>query len=166
MIVSLVAAASDNNVIGKNNALPWRMPADMKFFKNLTIGHTVIMGRKTFESMGKPLQGRINIVITRNKDFKAEGCIVTDSLSEALIKCREEDEVFVVGGAEIYKQAVKDADKIYLTRIHGEFEGDAYFIDIHENEWKESKRSEFPADEKNPYPYAFIELLRIKNGTT
>jgi dihydrofolate reductase len=166
MVVSLVAAASDNNVIGKNNALPWRMPADMKFFKNLTMGHTVIMGRKTFESMGKPLPGRKNVIITRNRGFKAQDCIVTDSISEALRLCNNEGEVFIVGGSEIYKQVIKNADKIYLTRIHGMFDGDAYFTDIHEDEWKESKRTEFAADEKNPYSYAFVEYVRIKKGTT
>ncbi len=162
MIVSLVAAASENNVIGKNNTLPWRMPADMKFFKNLTINHTVVMGRKTYESMGKPLPGRKNIIITRNKDFKADGCIVLGSFPEVLEYCKTESEIFVIGGAEIYHQLISKADKIYLTRIHSKFEGDAYFPDIQANEWEETLRSSFTADEKNPYSYSFLEFLRRK----
>jgi dihydrofolate reductase len=162
MRISLVAAASDNNVIGKNGALPWKMPADMKFFKNLTTGHTVIMGRKTYESMGKPLAGRKNIVITRNKEFKAEGCIVLNSLDQAFEVLGSEAELFVIGGADIYNTVLFRADKIYLTRVHGTFDGDAYFPQITDSEWVEIKSSTFPADEKNPYPYTFIELARKK----
>jgi dihydrofolate reductase len=162
MIVSLVSAASDNNVIGINNTLPWCMPADMRFFKNLTMGHTVVMGRKTYESMGKPLPGRKNVIITRNPDFKAKDCIVIDSFEKVYELCKEEGEVFVIGGAEIYRQIINKADKIYLTRIHGVFDGDAYFADIHEDEWEQSRISDFPADEKNPYSYAFVEYLRRK----
>jgi dihydrofolate reductase len=162
MIISLVAAASDNNVIGKNNALPWRMPADMKFFKNLTMGHTVVMGRKTYESMGKPLPGRKNIIITRNSNYKAEGCVVVGSFAEVIEICKEEGEIFIVGGSEIYRQIINKADKIYLTRVHGIFDGDAYFADIHSDEWVESHKTDYEADEKNPYPYAFMEYLRRK----
>ncbi len=162
MIVSLVAAASDNNVIGKNNTLIWRMPADMKFFKNLTTGHTVVMGRKTYESMGKPLPGRKNIIITRNTAYKAEGCVVFSSFSAVLEYCKAENEVFVIGGAEIYHQLIHSADKIYLTRIHENFDGDAFFPDIAINEWDETLHTDFPADEKNPHTYSFIEYLRRK----
>src|SRR6185312_2401871 len=114
MILSLVAAASDNNVIGKNNALPWRMPADMKFFRDVTMGHTVVMGRKTYESMMKPLAGRKNMVITRNEGYKAEGCIMVPSLIEVRQLCKDEGEVFIIGGAEIYNLSIEIADKIYL----------------------------------------------------
>ena len=162
MIVSLVAAAAENNVIGKNNTLPWCMPADMKFFKNLTMGHTVVMGRKTYESMGKPLPGRKNIIITRNKDYKAEGCVVLSSFSDVLEHCKAESEIYVIGGAEIFHQQMNSADKIYLTRIHHSFEGDAYFPDIDMNEWAEAKRTDFSADEKNHYNYSFIEFSRRK----
>ncbi|MGP8214354.1 MAG: dihydrofolate reductase [Bacteroidia bacterium] len=162
MIVSLVAAAAENNVIGKNNALPWRMPADMKFFKNLTMGHTVIMGRKTYESMGKPLPGRKNIIITRNKKFTAKDCIVLSSFSEISEHCKAESEIFVIGGAEIYQQFIHNADKIYLTRIHHNFTGDSYFPDIQADEWEQTGFSYFPKDEKNPYPYSFIEFSRRK----
>ncbi len=162
MIVSLVAAASDNNVIGKGNALIWRMPADMKFFKTLTTGHTVVMGRKTYESMGRPLPNRKNIIITRNKDYKAEGCVVFSSFQEVVEYCKAEPEVFVIGGAEIYHQIIHTANKIYLTRIHQHFDGDAFFPDIPENEWEQSSSVDFEADEKNPYAYTFIEYLRVK----
>ena len=120
MIISLVAAASDNNVIGINNSLPWKMPADMKFFRNLTMGHVVIMGRKTFESMGaKPLGGRKNVIISRNKNFSTNAdYTVLGSLSEAFRLFIDEKEVFVIGGSEIFKQAFPQADKIYLTRVH------------------------------------------------
>lgn len=162
MVISLVAAAADNNVIGKNNTLPWRMPADMKFFMNLTMGHTVVMGRKTYESMGRPLPKRKNVVITRNKDFKAEGCIVVSSLQEMKELCKEDGEVFIIGGAEIYKLSMKLADKIYLTRIHGDFEGDAHFPEIHADIWAETSKTGYLADEKNPYPYTFLVYSRIK----
>ena len=162
MIVSLVAAASDNNVIGKNNTLPWRLPADMKFFKNLTMGHTVIMGRKTFESMGKPLPGRKNVVITRNKEFKAEGCSIVSSIEDALNRCASENEVFIIGGAEIYRQSIKMADKIYLTRVHGYFDGDAFFPDIPADGWDETAHTDFAADEKNSYPYSFLIFFNRK----
>lgn len=162
MIISLVAAAAENNIIGKENALPWRLPADLKFFKNLTMGHTMIMGRKTFQSVGKPLPGRKTIIITRDRSFAAEGCIVLGSLSEAFEYCKNEEEIFVVGGAEIYHQSLPLSDKIYLTRVHGIFAGDTYFPEIPPNEWKELSREEFRADEKNIYPYSFIQYTRIK----
>lgn len=160
MIISLVAAASDNNVIGKNGQLPWKMPADMKFFKDLTVGHVVIMGRKTYESMGKPLPDRKNIVITRNKFFKAKDAIVLSSLTEAFDMFTDEKEVFVIGGAQIYSQALQKAHKIYLTRIHCVVEGDAHFVQPSEKEWVETSQKSHSADNKNPYSYTFIELVR------
>ena len=160
MIISLVAAASDNNVIGNNGQLPWKMPSDMKFFKDLTMGHVVIMGRKTYESMGKPLQGRKNIVVTRNKSFKAEGCIVLSSLIEAFNVFTDEKEVFVIGGAQVYMQAMQKAHKIYLTRVHCTVEGDAHFVQPSEKEWVQTKYEKHLADTKNPYSYTFIELVR------
>lgn len=163
MIISLVAAAAENNVIGKDNTLIWRMPADMKFFKNLTTGHTVVMGRKTYESMGRPLPNRKNIIITRDKNYKADGCVVINSFSDILMLCKDESEVFVIGGAEIYKQYMNSADKIYLTRIHYSFQGDAFFPEIPSSDWYETKRQDFAMDEKNPYPYSFIEFNRKKH---
>jgi len=139
------------------------MPADMKFFKNLTMGHTVIMGRKTFESMdNKPLPGRTNVVITRNKNFSTIGCTVLDSLTEAFNAFNEQKEVFVIGGSEIFNQALLKADKVYLTRIHATFKGDSYFPELPDKEWLEVSRQDYDADEKNPFPYSFIVLDRKK----
>lgn len=133
------------------------MPADMKFFRNLTTGHAVIMGRKTYESFGKPLKERRNIIISRDKNLSIAGCKVVHSLDDALQLLRGENEVFIIGGAEIYRQSMSVANKIYLTRIYYDFEGDSYFPSINEKEWLETKHSEQKADEKNPYPFAFIE---------
>lgn len=162
MTVSIIVAKADNDVIGKDNELIWYMPADLKHFKNTTMGHYIIMGRKTFESQKKPLPGRTSIVITRNKDYKAEGCIIVYSLSDALKIAEEnkQEEVFILGGAEIYKIALPYTDKIYLTEIKSTFEGDTYFPHFELDEWEEIKREEFSADEKNPYPYIFLELIR------
>lgn len=160
MIVSLVAAAGNNNVIGSNNKLPWKMPADMKFFMNLTMGHPVIMGRKTYESFGRPLKERRNIIISRDKNLLIQGCEVVHSLKEALDLVKGEKEVFIIGGAEIYRQAMMLADKIYLTRIYHDFEGDSYFPYIDDTEWKQTKYSEQKTDEKNLYPFAFLEYTK------
>jgi dihydrofolate reductase len=163
MIISLVVAASDNNVIGIDNKLPWKMPADMKYFKNLTMGHVVIMGRKTFESMGsKPLPGRKNIVISRKKNLLTSDFTVLDSLTEAFSMFTEEKEVFTIGGSEIFNLAMPKADRVYLTRIHGVFNGDSYFSQLSDSEWIEVSREDHKADEKNPYPYSFIVLERKK----
>lgn len=162
MIKSIIAAKSDNNVIGKENDLVWHMPADLKFFKNTTKGHYVIMGRKTFESMNGPLPYRTHIIITRNPDFKAEDCFVVDNIDRAFEIAQEhqQDEVFILGGAEIYRQTINKADKMYITEIKSTFDGDAFFPNIDSSYWKESKREEHDADEKNPYPYAFVEYLK------
>jgi len=160
MIISLVAAAGNNNVIGGNNKLLWKMPADMKFFMNLTKHHSIIMGRKTYESFGKPLKERRNIIITRDKTYAVEGCEIVHSLEAALDLVKGENEVFIIGGAEIYKQSMSVANKIYLTRIYGDFEGDAYFPDINQENWAITLISEHPADEKNPYPFAFLEYIK------
>ncbi len=160
MIISLVAAAGNHNVIGGDNKLLWKMPTDMKFFRDLTSGHSVIMGRKTYQSFGKPLKNRRNIVITRDKDLTIEGCEVVNSLEEALKLVEGETEVFIIGGANIYAQSMAVANKIYLTRIFGDFEGDAYFPEVYQKDWLQTKVSEYPADEKNPYPFAFLEYIK------
>ena len=162
MIKSIIVAKADNDVIGKDNKLVWHMPNDLKHFKNTTMGHHIIMGRKTFESQKKPLPGRTSIVITRNKDFKAEGCLIVHSLEDAYeigLQNRQE-EVFILGGAEIYTIALDSADKIYLTEIKAEFDGDTWFPKIDYSKWVETKRENFEADEKNPHPYSFVELIR------
>lgn len=161
MTISLVAAAGNNNVIGAHNTLPWKMPADMKFFMNLTMGHPVIMGRKTYESFGKPLKNRRNIIITRDTKLTLAECEVVHSLDEALLLVKDEkEEIFIIGGAEIYRQSMPIANKIYLTRIYHDFEGDAYFPPIHDTEWKEVSNQAQPMDEKNPYPFAFLEYIK------
>lgn len=164
MIRSIIVAKADNNAIGKDNQLIWHMPADLKHFKNTTMGHYIIMGRKTFESQKRPLPGRTSIVITRNKNYKAEGCIIVNSLEKAfeIGKENKQEEVFILGGAEIYEIAIPFTDKIYLTEIKSTFEADTFFPNLNMEEWEEIKRSECPADEKNPYPYNFLELIRKK----
>ena len=161
MILSLIVAVSKNNVIGADNGLLWQMPADLKHFKAVTIGHTVIMGRKTYDSIGKPLPGRRNIIVTRQEKFKAQGCEVVNSLQDAVDLCTREQEVFIVGGGEVYKQAIHAADKIYLTRIYGEFEGDTVFPQINFSEWRLTKYLKHHGDAKNQYDYSFSEYERL-----
>jgi dihydrofolate reductase len=159
MTVSIVVAIAENYAIGKNNQLLWHMPADLKHFKNITSGHTVIMGRKTYDSVGKPLPNRRNIIVTR-QDIKIEGCEVVKSIEDALALCANEDEVFIVGGAEIYKLTMSKTDRIYLTIIHHSFDADTLFPEIDYMEWKETAREDHQPDERNKFPYSFITLER------
>lgn len=163
MITSIIVAVSQNNVIGKDNQLPWHLPADLQYFKRLTMGHHIIMGRKTYESIGKNLPGRTFIVITKNKEFKAEGCFVVHSLDEALLlaKTRNESEAFIIGGAEIFNLSMGKADKIYLTKICQDFEGDTFFPEFNPALWREIKRENFEPDEKNKYFYSFNEIEKV-----
>ena len=158
MTISLIAAIDRNRVIGKDNSLPWKLPADMKRFKELTKGKPVIMGRTTFESIGKPLPNRINIILTRDKNFKAEGCVVVHSVGDALKAAKGHEEIMVIGGANVYSQFINIADKMYLTFIEGEFEGDAYFPEYVERKWKETSREEH---EENNLRFDFVDLERI-----
>lgn len=160
MTVIIVVAIAENYAIGKNNQLLWHMPADLKHFKQITSGHTVIMGRKTYDSVGKPLPNRRNIIITR-QDITIPGCEVVKSVDEALELCLSEEEVFIVGGAEIYKLAMDKTDRIYLTIIHHSFDADSFFPEIDYLEWKEVSKEDYPADEKHKYSYSFITLERI-----
>lgn len=160
MTVSIIVAASENNVIGKDNRLIWKLPADMKFFREKTTGHHIIMGRKTFESTGV-LKNRTHIIITRNANYKVpEGCLLASSLEDAINKVKNDNEAFIIGGADIYKQALAIADKIYLTQIHHSFEGDVFFPEIDETKWKLISRQDFIPDEKNVYPFSFLEYER------
>jgi len=159
MIKTIVVAIGENNAIGKDNQLLWYLPADLKHFKNITTGHTVIMGRKTFDSVGKPLPNRRNIIITRHV-MHIEGCEVVSSIDAALALCADEEEVFIVGGAEIYRQSIHLTDRIYLTIVHQKFEADSFFPEINDNEWKETAREDHQPDEKNKLPYSFITLER------
>ena len=156
---SIVVAIAENNAIGKNNQLLWHLPKDLKHFKDITTGHTVIMGRKTYESVGRPLPNRRNIVVTR-QNITIDGCEVVNSLPDALKLAEGVDEVFIVGGAEIYKQGILLTDRIYLTIVHQNFDGDTYFPEIKEDEWKETEREDYQPDEKNQLPYSFITLER------
>jgi dihydrofolate reductase len=155
---SIIVAQSENHVIGVNNTLPWHLPADLKHFKELTMGHHIIMGRKTYESIGKPLPGRTSIIISRNKEYKVEGCITVSSIQEAYNYAQQngESEAFVIGGADIIKQAISQSEYLYLTIIHIDFEGDT-FLDELSTSWKLQNKKTFEPDEKNKYTYSFIE---------
>ncbi|MFD0748556.1 dihydrofolate reductase [Mucilaginibacter calamicampi] len=159
MTISIVVAIAQNHAIGKDNQLLWYLPNDLKHFKTITSGHTIIMGRKTYDSVGKPLPNRRNIVITRQQ-MDIAGCEVVNSLEDALALCKTEEEVFIVGGAEIYRQAMAVTNKIYLTIIHQNFDGDTYFPDIEENTWIEIEREDYQPDEKNKLPYSFVTMER------
>jgi dihydrofolate reductase len=159
MIISIIVAIGENHAIGKNNQLLWHMPNDLKHFKEITLGRTIIMGRKTFDSVGKPLPRRRNIVVTR-QDIEIPGCEVVKSIDEGLALCAQDNEVFIGGGAEIYRQAMAKTDRIYLTIIHKEFDADTFFPEIDYLQWNEVSREDFEPDEKNPLPYSFIQLNR------
>ncbi|MBW6480452.1 MAG: dihydrofolate reductase [Bacteroidales bacterium] len=164
MKLILIAAVANNNVIGGDNKLLWNLPADLKRFKELTMGHTLIMGRKTFESIGKALPGRRTVIVTRQNDYKAEGCEIASDLKDAICKVREESDVFVAGGGEIYRQVIglHYARRIFMTRVYANFEGDSFFPNIDPEKWELVERDEFQPDEKNPYPFAFLTYKRRK----
>lgn len=160
MEVSLIAAMGRDCVIGLDNKLPWRLPADMSHFRALTMGKPVLMGRKTHQSIGQPLTGRTNLVLSRDPEFSSEGCRVVSSLEAALAECRTAAEVMVIGGADCYAQALPHARRLYLTYIDHVFEGDQYFPSFDENEWGEVDREEHEPDAKNAYRYTFATLER------
>lgn len=159
--LSVIVAVAENNAIGKDNQLLWHLPADLKHFKNLTTGNTIIMGRKTFDSIGKPLPNRRNIVISRNRELKILGAEVVNSLSHAIALSKNDPEVFIIGGAEIYRQAFPLVHKLYLTRVHGLFEADTFFPEIDTKIWKQTYAVTFPPDEKNAVSYTFSTFERI-----
>jgi len=156
MTLTLIAAAAENNALGKDNQMIWRLPDDFKRFKQLTTGHHIIMGRKTLESMNGPLPNRTNVVITRQPDYTYEGCTIVNSLDEALAACPQNQEVFIIGGGEIYKQSIAMADKIELTRVLGiSPEADAYFPEIDSDEWNLTESVFHDKDEKHAYEFIF-----------
>ena len=165
MNLSLIVAVADNGVIGQQNGLPWRLPEDLKRFKALTMGKPIVMGRKTFDSIGKPLPGRTNIVITRQSDMTIPGCVVVDSLPAAIVAAGEANEVMVIGGAEIYRQALPQARRVYLTQVHAQIQGDAYFPTLfsllNSARWRELSREDYSADERHAYAYSFLVLERV-----
>ncbi len=160
--ISAIVAIDKNNCIGKDNEIPWYLPADLKYFKNTTIDHPVIMGRKSFESIGRPLPKRTNIVITSNPFFIANGILIADSIDEALNMALSEnsDEIFIVGGGKIYQQTQDIWDRVYLTEVDIETEGDTFFPELDPEVWREISRESYEADDKNPFKYHFVVLER------
>lgn len=157
MIISHLVATSENNVIGKNNQLPWKLPNDFKYFKNKTWGMPVVMGRKTYESMELELKGRINIVVTTNKEWKRENVQVASSIEEGIKKAEETDckEIFIIGGGEIFKQSMDIVNRLYITRVHATINGDTFYPAIDESKWKLVSEDPHPADEKHEFAYTF-----------
>ncbi len=159
MAISLIVAASLNNVIGNKGRLPWSLPAEMTRFKQITIGHPIIMGRKTHESIGRPLPGRQNIIISRNQNYTAQGCEVVPSFSQALTAAKEANEIFVIGGEKIYALAMPLADKLYLTRVNLTAKGNKHF-NMEPSDWRLVSSEKHPADEKNIYDFEFQQWIR------
>jgi dihydrofolate reductase len=159
MLLSIVVAAAENNLIGDQDRLPWRLPDDLKRFKSLTMGKPIVMGRKTYASIGKPLPGRKNIVVSRH-DFQSEGCVAAASIEQALQTAEPALEVMVIGGAEIYRQVLPMTDVIYLTRVHAEIPGDTYFPDIVWDDWMEVESEYHAADDRHAFAFTFLKLTR------
>ena len=160
MRISLIVALARNRVIGRDNQLPWRLSADLQHFKGLTMGKPIVMGRKTYESIGRPLPGRTNIVVTRDSSFSAAGCRVVHSIDEALVAAGGADEVMIMGGENLYSQLLPRADRLYLTEVQAEVSGDAWFPEFDETQWQELERESHRADEKNEFDYDFVVLTR------
>ena len=159
-MITIIAAVAENNALGKDNQLLWHLPDDFKRFKNVTSGHFIIMGRKTFESFPKPLPNRIHVIITRQKDYTSENCIVVDSLPNAIAICPKDEEVFIIGGGEIYTQSIKTADKLDITRVHHAFEADTFFPEIDLNKWELASSEFHPKDEKHHFDFTFETYLK------
>ena len=162
VLLSAIAAMSTNRVIGRENQLPWRLPADLRHFKTLTTGQVILMGRKTYESIGRPLLNRTNLVLTRNRGFRAEGIETVASLEEAKARAAAlgHHELMIIGGADLYQQTLPLVQKLYITLIREEIEGDAYFPAWNPAEWEETERQDHLADAENPYAFSFVTLLR------
>jgi len=163
-MISLIVAASTNNVIGTQGELPWRLSGDLKRFKAVTMGKPIVMGRLTFESIGCALPGRQNIVITRQADFEAEGCDVVQSIDAAIEAAGDAEEIMIIGGSHVYQAFLPRADRIYLTRVQADVEGDTYLPDLASDEWRESSREEYPADESNDFDVVCTNLERLPVG--
>ena len=159
-MISFVVAMARNGVIGRDSTLPWRLPEDLRRFKAITMGKPILMGRKTFESIGKPLPGRTNIVLTRDRGWRAQGVVVVYSVEEALEQARDTPELVVIGGAEIYRLFMPIAERIYLTHVHADVLGDTVFPDFDPTQWVEVERCEYPADERHAYAVSFVTLER------
>jgi dihydrofolate reductase len=160
--LAIIVATDEQGLIGKDNDLPWKLSADLQYFRKVTMGKPIVMGRNTHESIGRALPGRQNIVVTKNNDFAAEGCTIVHSVAEALDVCSNEDEVMVMGGASLYEQCLPHAERLYLTQVHASLEGDTWFPDWRKSDWHEISREDHYADDKNEYDYSFIVFDRIK----
>ncbi len=160
-MLTLIAAIGKNNALGKNNQLIWHLPADLQRFKKVTTGHHIIMGRKTFESLGKPLPNRTTIIISRDKNYHADGCIIVNSLADAIQAASSDENPFILGGAEIYKQSMDIVDVLDLTFVHHTFDADVFFPEIDKSIWKEVFREDFSKDEKNKYDFSFVKYELI-----
>lgn len=159
-MIVMIAAVAENNALGKNNELIWHLPNDFKRFKAITTGHHIIMGRKTFESFPKPLPNRTHVVISRQKNYAPEGCIVVDDIEKAIAVCPKNETIYIIGGGEIYKQAIIFADQLDITRVHHQFEADVYFPEINPDIWKLTSETFHPKDEKHLYDYSFQTFVR------
>ena len=161
MKISLIVAMDENRVIGLDNQMPWHLPADLKHFKSVTMGKPIVMGRKTFESIGRPLPGRENVVLTRSQDYQPEGVTVCHSKDELLSRLQSYEEVMIIGGGNIYQQFLQEAETLYLTQIHASFNGDTFFPDYTAvSNWVVNAREDYERDEKNTHDYSFLELSR------
>lgn len=161
MIISIIVAMDKKGVIGLEGVLPWRLSADLKHFKAITMGKPLVMGRKTHESIGRSLPGRKNIVLTRANDFDAEGCTIVHSLDDAFQAAGDVDEIIIMGGSRIYDQSLARAGRLYLTEVHADVSGDVYFPEFDKAEWLELERQDHSADEKNDFDYSFVVLERV-----
>ncbi|SDU19951.1 dihydrofolate reductase [Polaribacter sp. Hel1_33_78] len=164
-MIIIIAAIAKNNALGKDNDLIWYLPGDLKRFKKTTTGHHILMGRNTFESIGKPLPNRTSIIITRNEKYFKDGCLVANSLEEAVELAKEDDQIFIIGGAQVYKYAMENniGDTLDITLVHHEFEADVFFPEIDPEIWKEVAREDFKADEKNKFDYSFLRFQKRTN---
>tara|TARA_X000000950_G_C13695022_1_gene569723 strand:- start:285 stop:773 length:489 start_codon:yes stop_codon:yes gene_type:complete len=162
-MITIIAAIAKNNALGKDNDLIWHLPADLKRFKNVTSGHPILMGRNTFESIGKPLPNRTTVIITRNKDYVKEGCLIANSVEEAIELVQDKPEIFIIGGAQVYNYAMKNnlVDALDITQVHHKFEADAFFPEIDADVWQLVKQEDFKADDKNIYDYSFLRFEKI-----
>ena len=159
-LISLIVAMAQNGVIGRDNSMPWRLPEDLKRFRAFTLGKPILMGRKTFESIGRPLEGRTNLVLTRDRSWFAHGVIVVHSVEEALTQASASDELVVIGGAEIYRLVLPFARRIYLTHVHADVQGDITFPEFDPTQWADVEYSSQPADDEHAYPVTFVTLER------
>ena len=161
--ITIIAAIANNNALGKDNDLIWHLPADLKRFKRVTSGHHILMGRNTYESIGKPLPNRTTVIITRNPNYKAAGCIVVDSVEKAIAVASKDEQIFIIGGAQIYEQTIASnlVGQLDITKVHHSFDADVYFPEINPEIWKEISREDFKADEKNKYDYSFISYKKF-----